>query len=48
MVVYVAKRHWDYEGFDIIGVFSNEKDANDKCLKDMRGDYHSVECHSVK
>jgi|LGVF01.2.fsa_nt_gb hypothetical protein len=35
MVVYVAQAHYEYEGFDILGIFTTEEAAW-KCLKDAK------------
>ncbi len=46
MKLFVAKRHIDYEGFDILGIFSNKDLAQATCEKDeveRSGDSYSVE-----
>lgn len=54
MKLYVAERHYDYEGFQILGVYSTKSLAESACDKDVRpagdymggqprGDGHSVE-----
>lgn len=48
MKIYVAERNVEYEGFDIIGVFSSREAASLACDNDKfidgqkRGDRHSV------
>jgi hypothetical protein len=43
MKIYTAERHYDYEGFTILGVFSTAEAAKAACEKDKdRGDDHEV------
>lgn len=43
MKVYIAKRIYDYEGFDIIGVFSTKEKAQEACDKKKGGDSRCIE-----
>lgn len=53
MKVYTAQREYDYEGFEIIGVFTTRAAAEACCYKDVdhrgkqRGDRHTVEEHEL-
>ena len=35
MKVFVARRHYDYEGFTIIGIFTTEEAAQASCDNDF-------------
>ncbi len=43
-VLYVAKCGWDYEGFEIIGIFDSHEAAQSACdmYKPYKGDYTEV------
>jgi len=44
MKVYVAKRNYDYEGFEIIGVYTERDLAEMACKDDSQyGDSHDIE-----
>lgn len=50
MKVYVAERVYDYEGFDIIGLFASRVEAQAACDNDYRpdgkkknGDFYEIE-----
>jgi len=49
MKLYTAQREYDYEGFDILGIFSTREAALECCAKDISpsgrvmGDRHEVE-----
>ena len=49
MNVYIAERKYDYEGFEIIGVFQSNEDAEKACKEDVdgqgnqRGDDYGIE-----
>ena len=53
-VLYVAKREYDYEGFQIIGLYSTEAAAQKACVEDTneggcnRGDSYGVEGFKVQ
>lgn len=58
MKAYLAKRGYEYEGFEVIGVFTRKEDAQKCCDNDfykdqngvrfMCGDYHEVSEHEVE
>jgi hypothetical protein len=49
MKIYTAQRNYDCEGFDIIGVFTTEKSAQECCRDDAgKGDSHEVEEHELQ
>lgn len=49
MKVYIAERHYDYEGFTIIGVFTTKKEAKKCCDYDCGcGDEHRVTDYEVE
>lgn len=39
MGVYIAERKYDYDGFEIIGVFSTREKAQEACDNDLRTEY---------
>jgi hypothetical protein len=51
MKVFTAHREYDYEGFQIIGVFTTKEAAEKCCIEDVDesgrkyGDSHDVEEH---
>lgn len=47
--VYIVEGGFDYEGFDILGVYANKDDADAHCAK-VQGqfDYTQVTEHEVK
>jgi len=53
MKVYTAHREYDYEGFQIIGVFTTMEAAEKCCAEDLdnsgkvQGDDHDVEEHEL-
>lgn len=49
MKVYIAELHYDYEGFEILGVFKDENDAK-KCLENHKhfGDERKITEHEVE
>jgi len=52
MKVYVAEGHWEYEGFDILGIFTTRGDAQlflDKAIKEDRlGDSYKISEHDLR
>jgi hypothetical protein len=49
MKVYVARRHYDYEGFSIIGIFTDHESAQKCCDSDEQwGDSHDVDEHELQ
>ena len=53
MNVYVACRGYDYEGFEIIGIFKTREEAKGCCDEDKDewgslGDSHDIQVHEVK
>ena len=49
MRVYIAKRHYDYEGYDILGVYSTQEAAEQRCQADTasNSDGHSVNEYEI-
>ena len=49
MKVYIAKRHHDYEGYDILGVCSTKEAAEQRCQADTAsdGDGCSVDVYEI-
>ncbi len=49
--VYIAEAHYDYEGFEIIGVYMTRKDAEDACSrgrsKEFGADEYKVTKHYI-
>lgn len=49
MKLFTAQREYDYEGFQILGIFSTKEAANKCCSEDVdkkgkeKGDRHCVE-----
>lgn len=54
MKIYIAERHNDYEGFDILGIFIKKEDAETCCSEDVdnkglpKGDEYEVTKHKVQ
>jgi hypothetical protein len=49
--VYILKGHWDYEGYDIIGVYEQELDGL-KAMSEIKGTKHyfhyiTLEAHDI-
>ena len=53
MKVYTAERYYQYEGFQIIGIYTTKEAAQKCCDEDVsesgrkNGDYHEVHEHEL-
>jgi len=51
MKVYTAEKHWDYEGFEILGIFISEREAKKCCdnnlSKSKSADGYEISCFEL-